>query len=178
MDEQQQLSHDLIRSLRQFKQLNWTGLKASDGYTKSEMILLFHTRQCTKIDPNGPKASDLARSLNVTMPTVTQMVNVLEARGLLERHRDPSDRRAVRIRLTPEGEQMTLRARQMMMSTVTRLTDYLGIERSRQLVSLLEDVFRFYEHNNISCAANAERPVDEARPNHSPLPYNEVNRTI
>ncbi|WP_127531992.1 MarR family winged helix-turn-helix transcriptional regulator [Paenibacillus kobensis] len=160
MDEPLQLSHDLIRSLRQFKQLNWTGLTAGDGYTKSETILLFHARRCTKSEPEGPKASDLARSLGVTMPTVTQMVNVLEARGLLERHRDPNDRRAVRIRLTPEGEQTTIRAQTVMLETVTKLASHLGHDRSRQLVSLLDDVFQFYEHNAAACTA-ADRTTDE-----------------
>jgi len=163
LEELQQLSDDLIRSLRQMKQLNWTGLSARDGYTKSEMILLFHTRHCTKTEPEGPKASDLARSLGVKMPTVTQMVTVLEARGLLERHRDPSDRRAVRIRLTPEGEQTTFRAQSVMLNTVAKLASHLGIDRSRQLVSLLEEVFRFYEHN-AACTANAARKIDESKP--------------
>lgn len=148
MDDNQQLSRELMLAFRQLKQLNWTGLKASDGHTKTEVVTLFHIFKATRQEPAGPKASDLARSLNVTMPTVTQMVNVLEARGLLERHRDPSDRRAVRLRLTEQGEAVMSRNHAIMLSTVGRVVAHLGEERSRELVETLQEIFRFYAAEN------------------------------
>ncbi len=46
---------------------------------------------------------ELAKSLRVAMPTVTQSTDSLVARGLVERYTDDKDRRQVRLRITPEG---------------------------------------------------------------------------
>ncbi len=47
----------------------------------------------------------LLRETLVTSGTMTNRVDRLAARGLVERHPDPSDRRGVLVRLTPEGKQ-------------------------------------------------------------------------
>ncbi|WP_317965894.1 MarR family winged helix-turn-helix transcriptional regulator [Paenibacillus sp. CCS19] len=158
MEDNQQLSRELMLAFRQLRQLNWTGLKASDGHTKAEVMTLFHIFRATRQEPAGPKASDLARSLNVTMPTVTQMVNVLEARGLLERHRDPADRRAVRIRLTEQGEAVMNRNHTVMLNTIGSVVAHLGEARSRELVETLQEIFRFYaDANTVTCSPS---PLD------------------
>ncbi|MBD3920681.1 winged helix-turn-helix transcriptional regulator [Paenibacillus sp. PR3] len=148
MDENQQLSRELMHAFRQLRQLNWTGLKSSDGHTRTEVMTLFHIFKATRQEPAGPKASDLARSLNVTMPTVTQMVNVLEARGLLERHRDSKDRRAVRLRLTEQGEAVMSRNHTIMLNKMSSVIEHLGEARSRELVDTLQEIFRFYSSEN------------------------------
>jgi DNA-binding MarR family transcriptional regulator len=136
-----------------------TGLRASDGHTKAEVMTLFHIRNAARQEPAGPKASDLARSLQVTMPTVTQMVNVLEARGLLKRHRDPADRRAVRIRLTEEGEAVTSRNHTIMLNTIGNVVEHLGTARSRELVETLQEIFRFYSADHTdACTSDPPNP--------------------
>ncbi|WP_183100986.1 MarR family winged helix-turn-helix transcriptional regulator [Nocardioides pelophilus] len=47
----------------------------------------------------------LLRETLVTSGTMTNRVDRLTARGLVERHPDPSDRRGVLVRLTPEGKE-------------------------------------------------------------------------
>jgi DNA-binding MarR family transcriptional regulator len=52
----------------------------------------------------GPKRlSELAASEQVTQSAITQMVIKLEREGLVQRHPDPSDGRAVLVRVTPAG---------------------------------------------------------------------------
>jgi DNA-binding MarR family transcriptional regulator len=46
----------------------------------------------------------LLRETLVTSGTMTNRVDRLASRGLVERHPDPSDRRGVLVRLTPEGK--------------------------------------------------------------------------
>ncbi len=50
------------------------------------------------------RMSDLAWELGVTSRTITTMVDTLEDDGLLGRHPDPSDRRAILLALTDAGE--------------------------------------------------------------------------
>jgi len=47
---------------------------------------------------------DIAKRLRIEGPTMTRMLDTLEADGLVERIADPSDRRSKHLRLTPAGE--------------------------------------------------------------------------
>lgn len=54
----------------------------------------------------GRSQVSLAEALRVEPPTVTKMVQRMEASGLVTRTVDPADRRAVRVSLTPEGRKL------------------------------------------------------------------------
>src|SRR3954454_540044 len=47
---------------------------------------------------------ELAAAVGIEGPTLTHHLDGLEGAGLISRTRDPEDRRAVRVELTPEGE--------------------------------------------------------------------------
>ena len=56
---------------------------------------------------DGSTASSvLARKLAVSPPTVTAVVDGLVARGLVERHADPEDRRRLTLLLTRDGKRV------------------------------------------------------------------------
>jgi DNA-binding MarR family transcriptional regulator len=55
---------------------------------------------------DGPRRiTELATEERVTQPAITLLVNRLEERGWVKRIPDPSDGRAVRVSLTPKGEE-------------------------------------------------------------------------
>jgi MarR family transcriptional regulator, transcriptional regulator for hemolysin len=61
----------------------------------------------TSLRDGDPRTQlDLARSVGVEGPTLTRHLDTLEAAGLVERHRDTGDRRAVRVELTEAGVQL------------------------------------------------------------------------
>jgi DNA-binding MarR family transcriptional regulator len=68
---------------------------------------------------------EIARELMVSTGTMTNRLDKLEGAGLVERQRDPSDRRGVRLQLTSSGRKV--------------LDHYIGIqaERERRLMSRL-----------------------------------------
>ncbi|MCC7150546.1 MAG: MarR family transcriptional regulator [Rubrivivax sp.] len=56
---------------------------------------------------NGPLTPrQLARSVMLTAPTLTMLLDRLEARGLLRRERNPQDGRSQHIVLTPKGRRL------------------------------------------------------------------------
>lgn len=52
---------------------------------------------------SGTRARELAEALGLTPAAVTDIIDRLEDRGLVRRSRDPQDRRAIRVELTPAG---------------------------------------------------------------------------
>jgi DNA-binding MarR family transcriptional regulator len=62
-------------------------------------------------DGGAMRLSDLAAQMGVSAPTASRSVDTLVDLGLADRAPDPSDRRAVRIDLTPAGREL-LRERQ------------------------------------------------------------------
>ena len=54
----------------------------------------------------GIRPGELATHLRVAPRSVTDVVDALEGRGLLERHRDPGDRRATVLALTASGQRL------------------------------------------------------------------------
>ncbi len=93
------------------------------------------------------KVSEISRLLGLTPPTVTQLVNSLEAKQMVVRQADASDRRVVRIKLTEQGKIITRRARDHMDVTLNRLVEHLGEDECNQLADLLQKVHRFIEDN-------------------------------
>jgi len=51
--------------------------------------------------------SELARRIHITRSAMTELLDRLEARGWVQRARDPSDRRIIRVQLTAEGRRVT-----------------------------------------------------------------------
>ncbi|MNC18483.1 Transcriptional regulator SlyA [compost metagenome] len=85
--------------------------------------------------------------MGLTPPTITQLINSLEAKQLVERLPDANDRRVVRIKLTEQGKMITRRAKDHMNATLNKVVDYLGEDESNQLAELLLKVHRFIEDN-------------------------------
>ncbi len=57
----------------------------------------------TRIGEAGGPRQDLPAALGVSKQAVSQVIDILAGRGLLERHPDPGDRRRHALVLTPEG---------------------------------------------------------------------------
>ena len=69
------------------------------------------------------RLTDLAATEGVSQPSMTALVGRLAEQGLVQRHADATDRRAVRIALTPAGAELLDRRRA---ARAARLTAPLG----------------------------------------------------
>jgi DNA-binding MarR family transcriptional regulator len=88
--------------LRRF--LRWSAEQAAAaGLTPAQHQLLLAVRGHP--DPRGPTVGEVARYLLLRHHSTVELIDRAQAAGLLERHADRHDSRAVRLRLTESGEQ-------------------------------------------------------------------------
>lgn len=87
----------------------------------------------------------LARAAGVTPPTATRMADGLQARGLLRRDRCADDRRAVRLSLTPAGEEAVRAQRERMMARRRDLFERLAPSERRAAAQVLARLADAYE---------------------------------
>ena len=96
------------------------GLMNEAGTTLPQILFLARLRQA-----GGGTASDLADTLNMSLPAVSQMVDRLFRLGLLSRAEDAEDRRRKRLATTAKAD-----------SLLDRLTRARGAEYSRGVARL------------------------------------------
>ena len=83
-------------------------------------------------------AAHLARHSFVTSQSMADMVTALLDRGLIERHRDPADRRRLVIALTPAGEQLLAELRPRVAALEKRMLSPLSSGEAESLRAAIE----------------------------------------
>jgi len=130
----------LMEAFLQFKRLHWHQSPIA-GLRHSELTVLYCIKRKAASDGPGIKVSEISNILKVASPTITQLINSLETKGLIERGVDKEDRRAVPITLTDEGEIAVKKATDAGLAYYEGLAEYLGEEDSNKLAGLLSKVF-------------------------------------
>lgn len=91
-------------------------------------------------DHDGRTQADLAESLGVEPPTVTKMLQRMESSELVDRRPDATDRRAIRVYLTPKGRRLKGRVDKLWAELGSRTFDGLSDRQQSNLRSLLNAV--------------------------------------
>jgi DNA-binding MarR family transcriptional regulator len=136
LDNKIKTAERLFNTFNQFSKLNKMGSPVK-GLKTSEIYTLFCIERLTSQKSEGVKVSQISRMLDVTPPTVTQLINGLEKKACIERQINIKDRRAVQIRLTEKGKTVVDAASKAFYNYFQGLVDYLGEEKSNQLSELL-----------------------------------------
>ncbi|GAA4746879.1 hypothetical protein GCM10023350_34520 [Nocardioides endophyticus] len=98
-----------------------------------------HFGVLTTVTALGPVAqAELGRQLGVSGASVVQMIDDLEARGLVERRRLETDRRTQVLHLLPEAGDVLAEAARIADETVAGRLGALDAEQARRLVLLLQ----------------------------------------
>jgi DNA-binding MarR family transcriptional regulator len=94
-------------------------------------------------------SAQLARNSFVTAQSMADMVTTLRGLGLIERHRDPTDRRRLVLALTPDGRKLLNRYRSKVAALERRMVSGLSPRQAAEL-----------RRNLLACrAALAEHPA-------------------
>jgi DNA-binding MarR family transcriptional regulator len=93
------------------------------------------------IDTMGPQGqAEVARRLMVTAPVVTRLATALSEAGLLERHPDPKDGRAVLLALTPKGRRRARAMRRDLVAAAGELLEPIPAERREAVEAALNEL--------------------------------------
>lgn len=118
-----------------------------EGITQNDFFLLHHLMMCLKQKKEltgdtgerlGIQISVLSVAANMSKPAVSQALNSLEDRGLLERFTSKGDRRAVYVTMTDRGNQVMEQGWKVFVSFMDRVEKEMGEENTRRLVELVE----------------------------------------
>jgi len=106
----------------------------------------------------GPRPLTLlAACEGITQPSMTTLVSQLEARGLVERRRDPRDARVALVALTDEGVQYRHTTRQGFFDRLSSLIEQLDPEEAGALVAaipVLERLLALADRSTTLCTKN------------------------
>ena len=91
-------------------------------------------------DEPGTNPSDLARSSLITTGAMTARLDRLERAGLIRRAPDPTDRRAVRVHLTDDGEQLAEQALDAVIAADKAFLEPLSERRRVAVASALKQL--------------------------------------
>jgi len=96
-----------------------------------------HFGALTRLADGVPSQRELADRLQVSEPVVVEIVDALEARGLVERRRDTADRRLNALHVTAAGQDVLKEATARLMASSEELTKPIGASGDEELRRLL-----------------------------------------
>lgn len=105
----------------------------SRGATTTQLRVMYVLRQKCE-----PSTGELAEELRIRPATLTGLADRMERNGFVRRWTDSTDRRVVRIALTPEGVALLDEVSAAAREYLTAIFDLMGHEASDELTSVLE----------------------------------------
>ncbi|WP_070989048.1 MarR family winged helix-turn-helix transcriptional regulator [Halofilum ochraceum] len=143
-------ARSVLRSLRRILQAvdqHGRRLKSRYGLTGPQIICLREIQRGASLNPG-----QLARNVGLKPPTVTGIVDRLEARGLVTRRRRNTDKRQVRIELTEAGTAVVNEAPAPLQEEFVGRFATLPAERREAIADHLDEVVALLEAEGIEAA--------------------------
>lgn len=111
------------------------------GNTSHSEFIMMQLIKCNTEKSEGVKISTLGSLLMISNPAVSQMINVLEDKGCVERITTKNDRRIVYVRLTKAGELHLEEALQSCYKAANAIFEKMGDEDTQTLLRLLDKLY-------------------------------------
>jgi DNA-binding MarR family transcriptional regulator len=83
----------------------------------------------------------LSQAINVSPPNLATLLDRLEARGLVQRQRNPNDKRSQTLVLTTEGRSLCKKADKTVLELENEATSMLSDAERAELLRLLQKIF-------------------------------------
>ena len=124
---------------RAFNVLREDLLRALKPY---DLRMLTYTALVLIVDNPGLRQSQLAAAMDVERPNLVVIIDELEHRGLIQRDRDPHDRRAYALNPTPDGKRLYIKTLRAVEQHEEALLSGLDEEARTAMFAALEKISR------------------------------------
>jgi DNA-binding MarR family transcriptional regulator len=156
------LEPDMLRVLGPAHARVWVDV----DLTMSQLKMMFVLHSAMGLaGKNGLRVSEVARSLGVTLPTVTAVMDKLVERGLVHRAEDPLDRRQHVCRLTPNGQDLVHRLMAGRRAFTNALLEHLDADELEAILAGMRALLTAAER--LRASAGVATPVPVAAAPHS-----------
>ena len=126
------LQEQMIALIRAF------GLHRADQTPCGQLVSVAEAHALMELARDAPLSqNDLVARLQLVKSTVSRCVSLLEARGWVERHRDPQDGRAVAVWLTESGRQAAAQLAAARQAKFARVLEHIPPEERKQVLLTL-----------------------------------------
>jgi len=128
----------LLVALRQVNQaiaLHSRQLSKQSGLTGPQLLVM---KKIVELD--GPMAKKVGQQVNLTPATVTNIIDRLEAKDLVQRQRSPIDKRRVELYLTESGKALLEQGPQSLQSHFISRFEELAQWEQNQLLSSVQRI--------------------------------------
>lgn len=136
-----------------------------EGISQNDFFLLHHLMTCLKQKEEllgkkderlGIQISVLSLAANMSKPAVSQALNSLEDRGLIERFSCKGDRRAVYVTMTDKGTAIMAQGWKTFISLMDCVEKKMGEENTEKLVELVEQFINIMDEVRSEFEAETE----------------------
>lgn len=131
---------DVFRDINEIEQKAIRKNKAYSNMTTNDM----HVIEAIGVG-TGKNMSAIAKTLNVTMGTLTISVNALVKKGYVDRVRSEEDRRVVLVSLTPQGVKAYNHHKKFHDEMIQAVTENLDEKEQEVLQKALEKLNNFFK---------------------------------
>lgn len=111
-------------------------LFAGIGLTSQQFAVLMVLKQA----PGPVTLTDVANWLDRDTASITSIIDNMSKKGLVERVRDLKDRRAVRLVITPHGEEILSQAREPTVKQLMDIMSCLSVKEIQTFTRLLDKI--------------------------------------
>ncbi|MDH3280391.1 MAG: MarR family winged helix-turn-helix transcriptional regulator [Gammaproteobacteria bacterium] len=147
MENRSQTALIALRRILRVTELNTRRLADQSELTTSQLLVMQHVAQTTKVLP-----STIAKAVDLKQATVTVLVNKLEEAGLVTRRRDTEDRRRVWVELTDAGQAALDRSPDLLQNRFEQGFDNLEVWEQAMIITTLERVAALLDAEEIEAA--------------------------
>jgi DNA-binding MarR family transcriptional regulator len=146
MEKHQQLLIALRKVIRAID-LHSKHLSKTSGLTSPQLLIMLEIDKAS-----GVNSSQVAKSVNLSAATVTNILDRLENKGLISRVRNTQDKRKVSLYLTEDGKALLLNAPQALQEHFIDNFANLAQWEQSQLLSSMERLAGMMDANEIDAA--------------------------
>jgi DNA-binding MarR family transcriptional regulator len=146
MEKHQELLIALRKVIRAID-LHSKHLSKTSGLTSPQLLIMLEIDKVS-----GVNSSQVAKSVNLSPATVTNILDRLENKNLISRVRDTQDKRKVGLYLTDDGKALLSKAPQALQEHFIKKFSNLAQWEQSQLLSSMERLSEMMDANEIDAA--------------------------